>query len=96
MSLESGRVIGVEARQQILHVEGRLPDVLVACVGGGSNAMGLFHPFIEDDGVQMIGVEAAGDGVESGRHAAALSAWWWPPTTNASFWPAARTTWRRC
>jgi len=68
------RVIGVEARQQILHVEGRLPDVLVACVGGGSNAMGLFHPFIEDDGVQMIGVEAAGDGVESGRHAAALSA----------------------
>ena len=68
------RVIGVEARQQILGVEGRLPDVLVACVGGGSNAMGLFHPFIEDESVQMIGVEAAGEGIESGRHGAALSA----------------------
>jgi tryptophan synthase beta chain len=68
------RVIGVEARQQILDVEGRLPNVLIACVGGGSNAMGLFHPFIEDDGVQMIGVEAAGEGIESGRHGAALSA----------------------
>jgi tryptophan synthase beta chain len=68
------RVIGVEARQQMLDAEGRLPDVLVACVGGGSNAMGLFHPFIEDDGVQMIGVEAAGEGIESGRHGAALSA----------------------
>jgi tryptophan synthase beta chain len=68
------RVIGVEARQQMLDVEGRLPDVLIACVGGGSNAMGLFHPFIEDDGVQMIGVEAAGEGLESGRHGAALSA----------------------
>jgi tryptophan synthase beta chain len=68
------RVIGVEARQQMLDVEGRLPDVLVACVGGGSNAMGLFHPFIEDDSVQMIGVEAAGEGLESGRHGAALSA----------------------
>jgi tryptophan synthase beta chain len=68
------RVIGVEARQQIMGVEGRLPNVLIACVGGGSNAMGLFHPFIEDDGVQMIGVEAAGEGIESGRHGAALSA----------------------
>jgi tryptophan synthase beta chain len=68
------RVIGVEARQQMLDVEGRLPDVLVACVGGGSNAMGLFHPFIEDGSVQMIGVEAAGEGIESGRHGAALSA----------------------
>jgi tryptophan synthase beta chain len=68
------RVIGVEARQQMLDAEGRLPDVLVACVGGGSNAMGLFHPFIEDDSVQMIGVEAAGEGIESGRHGAALSA----------------------
>jgi tryptophan synthase beta chain len=68
------RVIGVEARQQMLDVEGRLPDVLVACVGGGSNAMGLFHPFIEDGGVRMIGVEAAGEGIESGRHGAALSA----------------------
>jgi tryptophan synthase beta chain len=68
------RVIGVEARQQMLDVEGRLPDVLVACVGGGSNAMGLFHPFIEDESVQMIGVEAAGEGLETGRHGAALSA----------------------
>ena len=68
------RVIGVEARQQMLDVEGRLPDVLVACVGGGSNAMGLFHPFIEDDSVKMIGVEAAGEGLETGRHGAALSA----------------------
>ena len=68
------RVIGVEARQQMLDTEGRLPDVLIACVGGGSNAMGLFHPFIEDDSVQMIGVEAAGEGIESGRHGAALHA----------------------
>ena len=68
------RVIGIEARQQMLDVEGRMPDVLVACVGGGSNAMGLFHPFIEDSGVKMIGVEAAGEGLESGRHGAALSA----------------------
>jgi tryptophan synthase beta chain len=68
------RVIGVEARQQMLDVEGRLPDVLIACVGGGSNAMGLFHPFIEDNDVRMIGVEAAGEGLESGRHGAALSA----------------------
>ncbi len=68
------RVIGVEARQQMLDAEGRLPDVLVACIGGGSNAMGLFHPFIEDDSVQMVGVEAAGEGIESGRHGAALNA----------------------
>ncbi len=68
------RVIGIEARQQILEVEGRLPDVLIACVGGGSNAMGLFHPFIDDEGVRMVGVEAAGEGLESGRHGAALSA----------------------
>jgi tryptophan synthase beta chain len=67
-------VIGIEARQQIQDAEGRLPDVLVACVGGGSNAMGLFHPFLDDDSVQMIGVEAAGEGLESGRHGAALSA----------------------
>jgi tryptophan synthase beta chain len=65
------RVIGVEARRQILEAEGRLPDVLVACVGGGSNAMGLFHPFLDDDGVRMIGVEAGGAGVDSGRHGAA-------------------------
>jgi len=68
------RVIGVEARSQILAVEQRLPDVLVACVGGGSNAMGLFHPFLEDEGVRMIGVEAAGEGLDSGRHGAALCA----------------------
>jgi len=68
------RVIGVEARQQILDAEDRLPDVLVACVGGGSNAMGLFHPFVEDEGVRMVGVEAAGEGVSSGRHGAAVSA----------------------
>ena len=68
------RVIGIEARQQMLDAVGRLPDVLVACVGGGSNAMGLFHPFIDDGSVQMIGVEAAGEGIESGRHGAALSA----------------------
>jgi tryptophan synthase beta chain len=68
------RVIGIETRQQILEVEGRLPDVLVACVGGGSNAMGLFHPFLDDEGVRMIGVEAAGEGLESGRHGAALCA----------------------
>jgi len=68
------RVIGVEAREQMLEVEGRLPDVLIACVGGGSNAMGLFHPFIDDQGVKLVGVEAAGEGLESGRHGAALSA----------------------
>jgi len=68
------RVIGVEARRQILEVEGRLPDVLVACVGGGSNAIGLFHPFVEDDGVRMVGVEAGGEGLGSGRHGAPLSA----------------------
>ena len=68
------RVIGVEARAQVLAAEGRLPDVLLACVGGGSNAIGLFHPFVEDDGVRMIGVEAAGAGLDTGRHGAALCA----------------------
>jgi tryptophan synthase beta chain len=67
------RVIGVEAREQILRAEGRLPDVLVACVGGGSNAIGLFHPFIEDDGVRMIGVEPGGEGLNSGRHGATIT-----------------------
>jgi tryptophan synthase beta chain len=66
-------VIGHEARAQILDAEGRLPDALVACVGGGSNAIGLFHPFLADEGVRLYGVEAAGDGMESGRHAAALA-----------------------
>ncbi len=68
------RVIGVEAREQILEAEGRLPDALVACVGGGSNAIGLFHPFLDDADVRMIGVEAAGAGLASGRHGAAISA----------------------
>jgi len=64
------RVIGVEARKQILEKEGRLPDLLVACVGGGSNAIGLFHPFLEDEEVRMVGVEAGGDGIIPERHAA--------------------------
>lgn len=67
-------VIGREARTQCIEQTGRLPDALVACVGGGSNAMGLFYPFINDDNVQMIGVEAGGDGVETGRHSAPLTA----------------------
>jgi tryptophan synthase beta chain len=64
------RVTGVEAREQILEKEGRLPDLLVACVGGGSNAIGLFHPFLRDAGVRMVGVEAGGDGIVPERHAA--------------------------
>jgi len=67
-------VIGREAREQSLKQAGKLPDALVACVGGGSNAIGLFHPFLNDDDVAMYGVEAAGDGIETGRHAAPLSA----------------------
>ncbi|MCL4301099.1 MAG: tryptophan synthase subunit beta [Anaerolineae bacterium] len=63
-------VIGQEARAQILEAEGRLPDLLLACVGGGSNAMGLFHPFMEDKSVDMLGVEAGGSGIETGKHAA--------------------------
>jgi tryptophan synthase beta chain len=66
-------VIGAEARKQISALEGRLPDYLIACVGGGSNAMGLFYPFLEDSEVKMIGVEAAGLGLKSGRHAASVS-----------------------
>jgi len=66
-------IIGREARSQCLEQTGRLPDALVACVGGGSNAIGLFHPFIDDEGVRMVGVEAGGDGVETGRHAAPLT-----------------------
>jgi tryptophan synthase beta chain len=66
-------IIGKEARAQILEREGRLPNTLIACVGGGSNAMGLFHPFLDDDGVEIVGVEAAGHGVETGQHAAALT-----------------------
>jgi len=67
-------VIGNEAREQILEQAGRLPDALIACVGGGSNAIGLFYPFLTDDEVAIYGVEAAGDGLDSGRHAAPLCA----------------------
>ena len=66
-------VIGIEAKAQMQEAEGRLPDVLVAAVGGGSNAMGLFYPFLDDPSVAMVGVEAAGRGLDSGEHAAALS-----------------------
>jgi tryptophan synthase beta chain len=66
-------VIGREARAQILEAEGRLPDYAIACVGGGSNAIGLFHPFAEDASVKFIGVEAAGEGIDTERHAATLS-----------------------
>jgi tryptophan synthase beta chain len=66
-------VIGQEVREQILEAEGRLPDAVVACVGGGSNAIGLFHPFLNDPEVKIFGVEAAGEGMESGRHAAAIN-----------------------
>jgi tryptophan synthase beta chain len=67
-------VIGNEVREQIQELEGRLPDSLVACVGGGSNAIGLFHPFLDDSSVKIVGVEAAGHGVETGRHAATMTA----------------------
>ena len=67
-------IIGREARRQCLEQTGKLPDALVACVGGGSNAIGLFHPFLADESVAIYGVEAGGDGVETGRHAAPLSA----------------------
>ena len=66
-------VIGRETREQIMKAEGRLPDTLVACIGGGSNAMGLFHPFLDDPMVAMIGVEAGGHGIETGLHAASLN-----------------------
>jgi len=67
-------VIGNETREQILEMEGRLPDSLVACIGGGSNAMGLFHPFLDDETVRIMAVEASGEGIESGKHAASLNA----------------------
>ena len=67
-------IIGREAKEQCLEATGRLPDALVACVGGGSNAIGLFHPFIDDASVKLFGVEAAGDGVATGRHSAPLCA----------------------
>ncbi len=67
------RIIGVETRAQILQKEGRLPDAVVACIGGGSNAIGMFHPFVDDESVALYGVEAAGSGLETGRHAAAIA-----------------------
>lgn len=67
------RIIGLEARAQIQAQAGRLPDAVVACIGGGSNAIGIFHPFIDDPQVRLVGFEAAGDGVETGRHAATFS-----------------------
>lgn len=67
------RIIGDEVKQQILKKEGRLPDCLVACVGGGSNAMGLFYPFINDTSVKLLGAEAAGDGIDTVRHAATIT-----------------------
>jgi tryptophan synthase beta chain len=67
------RIIGVEARQQVLDLTGRLPDVVAACVGGGSNAIGIFHAFLDDPSVRLLGLEAGGDGVETGRHAATIT-----------------------
>ncbi|EKU41456.1 tryptophan synthase subunit beta [Lysinibacillus fusiformis ZB2] len=67
------RVIGVETRRQIVQKEGRLPDAVVACIGGGSNAIGMFHPFVDDESVALYGVEAAGSGLETGKHAAAIA-----------------------
>ena len=74
MARDFQSVIGQEAREQILAAEGRLPDYVVACVGGGSNSMGIFSPFLEDPGVGLIGVEAAGSGIETDQHAATLGA----------------------
>ena len=67
------RIIGVEARAQVLELTGKLPDAVLACVGGGSNAIGIFHPFIDDTEVALIGLEAGGDGVSTGRHAATIT-----------------------
>jgi tryptophan synthase beta chain len=67
------RIIGVEAREQVLRQEGRLPDAVIACVGGGSNAIGIFHAFIPDQNVRLVGCEAGGDGLDTGRHAATLT-----------------------
>jgi tryptophan synthase beta chain len=67
-------IIGTEVREQIMEAEGRLPDTLVACIGGGSNAMGLFYPFLDEASVEICAVEASGEGIETGRHAASLTA----------------------
>jgi len=74
MVREFQSIIGKETKKQILKMEGRLPDILIACIGGGSNAMGLFYPFKDSPGVEMIGVEAAGKGIMTGHHAASISA----------------------
>jgi tryptophan synthase beta chain len=66
-------VIGNEVREQLMEAEGRSPDSLVACIGGGSNAMGLFHPFLDDEDIRIIGVEAAGHGIDTGEHCASLN-----------------------
>ncbi|HVQ17460.1 MAG TPA: tryptophan synthase subunit beta [Actinomycetes bacterium] len=73
MVREFHRVIGEEARQQVLDLTGRLPDAVLACVGGGSNAIGIFHPFLDDVSVRLIGLEAGGDGVATGKHAATIT-----------------------
>jgi len=67
------RIIGVEAREQVLALTGKLPDAVLACVGGGSNAIGIFHPFIDDKSVRLIGLEAGGKGIETGMHASTIS-----------------------
>ena len=67
------KIIGIEAREQVLELTGKLPDAVLACIGGGSNAIGIFHAFIPDAGVRLIGFEAGGDGVETGRHAATIT-----------------------
>ncbi|ABK60984.1 tryptophan synthase subunit beta [Clostridium novyi] len=73
MVREFQKIIGEETKDQILRMEGRLPDTLIACVGGGSNAIGLFYPFIKDENIEIIGVEAGGKGVETGEHGAAFA-----------------------
>ncbi|WP_436773816.1 tryptophan synthase subunit beta [Yinghuangia sp. YIM S09857] len=73
MVRDFARIVGVEARQQVLDLTGKLPDAVAACVGGGSNAIGIFHAFIPDEGVRLYGFEAGGDGVETGRHAASIT-----------------------
>src|SRR6202011_2035082 len=79
------RVIGDEARAQVLEQAGRLPARVIACVGGGSNSIGVFAPFVGDSEVQLVGVEAAGDGIETGRHGAPLTAAGLPGVLHGSF-----------
>ena len=67
------KIIGEESHEQVLQLTGKLPDAVLACVGGGSNAIGIFHPFIKDTSVRLIGLEAGGDGIETGRHASSIS-----------------------